>query len=84
MLQIDWDLKVLDLRIGDTGSLGEKALGAMKTTNNTVNPQMASTPGFEPGPHWRGVLSIVRQHCFPYPSPPLLSHIGIEEIILAC
>ena len=65
-------------------SLGEKALGAMMTTNNIVNPQMASTPGFEPGPHWRGVLSIVRQHCFPYPSPPLLPHIGIKEIILAC
>ena len=31
-----------------------------------------------------GVLPIVRQHCFPYPSPPLLPHIGIEEIILAC
>ena len=44
---------------------------------------MWSTPGFEPAPHWKGVFPIVRQHCFPYPSPPLLPHIDIEEIILA-
>ena len=43
---------------------------------------MWSTPGFKPAPHWKGVFPIVRQHCFPYPSPPLLPHIDIEEIIL--
>ena len=32
---------------------GEKLLGARERTNNKLNPHiMASTPGFEPGPHW--------------------------------
>ena len=30
---------------------GEKPLGAKERTNNKLNPHMASTPGFEPGPH---------------------------------
>ena len=29
----------------------EKRLGAKERTNNKLNPHMASTPGFEPGPH---------------------------------
>ena len=32
--------------------IGEKRLGARERTNNKFNPLMASTPGFEPGPHW--------------------------------
>ena len=39
---------------GKTGVLGEKPLGARERTNNKRNPHMASTPGFEPGPHWWG------------------------------
>ena len=35
-----------------TGVPGEKPLGAKERTNNKLNPHMASTPGFEPGPHW--------------------------------
>ena len=35
-----------------TGVPGEKCLGARERTNNKLNPQMASTPGVEPGPHW--------------------------------
>ena len=31
----------------------KKPLGARELrTNNKLNPHMASTPGFEPGPHW--------------------------------
>ena len=26
--------------------------GREETTNNKLNPHMASTPGFEPRPHW--------------------------------
>ena len=35
-----------------TGAPGEKPLGARERTNNKLNPHMASTPGFEPRPHW--------------------------------
>ena len=27
-------------------------LGAKERTKNKLNPHMASTPGFKPGPHW--------------------------------
>ena len=37
---------------GKTGVPGEKPLEARWRTNNKLNPHMASTPGFEPGPHW--------------------------------
>ena len=37
---------------GKTGVPGEKPLGAKERTNNKLNPHMASTPEFEPGPHW--------------------------------
>ena len=37
---------------GKTGVPGEKPLGARERTNNKLNPHMASTPGFEPGPQW--------------------------------
>ena len=37
---------------GKTGVPREKPLGAKERTNNKLNPHMASTPGFEPGPHW--------------------------------
>ena len=37
---------------GKTGVPGEKPLGAKERTNNKLNPHMALTPGFEPGPLW--------------------------------
>ena len=39
---------------GITRVPGEKPLGAKERTNNKLNPHtcMASTLGFEPGPHW--------------------------------
>ena len=36
---------------GKTGVTVEKSLGVKERTNNKLNPHMASTPGFEPGPH---------------------------------
>ena len=36
---------------GKTGLPGEKPLGANVRTDNKLNPHMASTLGFEPGPH---------------------------------
>ena len=35
-----------------TGVPGEKRLRERERTNNKLNPPMALTPGFEPGPHW--------------------------------
>ena len=37
---------------GKTRLPGEKSLGARERTNNKLNPHMATTPGFESGPHW--------------------------------
>ena len=37
---------------GETLVRGENPLGARQRTNNKLNPHMASTPGFEPKPHW--------------------------------
>ena len=37
---------------GKSGLPGEKPLGAKERTNHKLNPHMASTPGFEPGPNW--------------------------------
>ena len=46
--------KCLFLRRGETEIHGEKPRGARTRTNNKLNQYtcMASTPGFEPGPHW--------------------------------
>ena len=38
---------------------------AKETTNNKLNPHMASTPGVEPRPHWREVSALTT-------TPPLL------------
>ena len=37
---------------GKTTVPGEKPLGENEITNNKLNPHMASTLGFDPGPHW--------------------------------
>jgi len=37
---------------GKTGVPEEKPLEARERTNNKLNPHVASTPGFKPGPHW--------------------------------
>ena len=43
---------------GKTGVPGKKPLGAKERTSNKLNPHMASTPGFEPGPHWREASAL--------------------------
>jgi len=57
----------IELEFGEkkTGVPGEKPLGARERTNNKLNPHMASTPGFEPGPHWWEASALTT-------APPLL------------
>ena len=43
---------VLYLRRGENWSTRRKTSRSYERTNNKLNPHMASTPGFEPGPHW--------------------------------
>ena len=52
---------------GKTGVPGEKPLGAKERTNNKLNPHMALTPGFEPGPHWWEASALTTAP----PLPPL-------------
>ena len=66
---------------GKTWAPGEKPLKAKERTNNKLNPHICGRLlDLNIAPHWKGVFPIVRQHCFPYPSPPLLPHIGIEKL----
>ena len=64
----NWNLEMLVFVEGSrkTGVPGEKTLGAGTRTNNKLNPDMASTPGIEPG-HIDGkrVLSPLRHPCSP-------------------
>ena len=50
--QIEFEWSVGFWGEGKTGVPGEKPLGAKERTKNKLNPHMAWTPGFEPGPHW--------------------------------
>ena len=50
----------------------EKPLGAKERTNNRLNPHMASTPGFEPGPHWWEVSALTT-------APSLAPHLSISS-----
>ena len=54
---------------------GEKPLGARERTNNKLNPHMASTPGFEPGPHWWEASALTT-------APPLLPYLEFEKYCL--
>ena len=51
---------------GKTGVPGVKPLGTRERTNNKLYPHKASTPGFEPGPHWREASA----HTTASPWPP--------------
>ena len=46
------------VRRGVNRSTWRKPLGAKERTNNKLNPHMASTPGFEAGPHWWEVSAL--------------------------
>ena len=52
---------------GKTGVPGEKPLTARERTNNKLNPHMASTPAFEPGPDWSEASALT----IALPLPPL-------------
>ena len=51
---------------------GEKPLGAKERTNNNLNSNMASTLGFEPGPHWWEASALTT-------APPLLPEVAISS-----
>ena len=69
-----WIWKCRFLRRGETRVPSDKPLGVRERTNNKLNPHMASTLGFEPGPHWWGqVLS-------PLPHPSSLLSVNIYVI----
>ena len=55
---------------GKTGVPGEKPLGARERTNNKLNPHMASTTGFESGPHWWEASALTT-------APSLAPHITV-------
>ena len=50
--------RVSFLRGGENRRTRENPLGARGRTNNKLNPHMASTPGFEPRPHWWEVSAL--------------------------
>ena len=52
---------------GKTGVAGEKPPGARERTKNKLNPHIASTPGFELGPHWWEASALITE-------PPLLPY----------
>ena len=51
----------------------KKPLGARERTYNKLNPHMASTPGFDPGPHGWEASALTT-------APPLLPHIDILTV----
>ena len=69
-------------REGKSGAPGEKPLGAKERSKNKLKPHMASSPGFEPGPHWwagRRALSLLR-----HPLLPKLVLAGSKSVNNAC
>ena len=62
---------------GQTGVPGEKPLGAKERTKNKINPHMASTPGFEPGPHRWEASALTA-------APPLLPIIVVLAFKFNC
>ena len=48
----NWNLEMLVFEERGKPEYPEKNLSEQGRTNNKLNPHMASTPGFEPGPHW--------------------------------
>ena len=49
------NLKIIMLSFEERGEPEypeKKLLGTKERTNHKLNPHVASTPGFEPGPHW--------------------------------
>ena len=55
-------------KTGVPGTGEIKPPGARERTNNKHNPHMASTPGFEPEPHWWEESALTTELCHPCPS----------------
>ena len=53
---------------------GEKPLGAKERTNNKLNPHLASTPVFEPGPHWWEASALTTAP----PLPPKFCYVNVQ------
>ena len=52
------------LRREENWSTRRKPLGEKERTNNKLNPYMASTSGFEPGPHWWEAIALTTAPSF--------------------
>ena len=59
---------------GKSGVPGEKPLGARERTNNKLNSHMASTPWFEPGPHWWEASTLTSAPSLAMKAFPFLFH----------
>ena len=73
-----WNLNVLVFKEREKPEYPEpKPLEARERTSNKLNPHMASTPGFEPGPHWWEATALTT-------TPPLLpvGNISSEKVLL--
>ena len=63
MVELEFEMLVFEER--GKPEYPEKTFVARERTNNKLNPNMASTPGFEPGPHWWEASALTA-------APPLL------------
>ena len=71
----------IKLEFGSVGFLGEgkmgvpreKLLGPRERTNNKLNPHMASTPGFKPGPYgWEASALTTAPPLLPFCSQSII------------
>ena len=67
----NWNLKMLVFEERGKPEYPEKSLSEQRRepTTNKLNPHVASTPGFEPGPHWWEASALTT-------APPLLPGLG--------
>ena len=60
----NWDLEML---VFEEKRITQKPLGGRDRNNNKLNPHMASTPGFEHGPHcWEACALTPVPHFLPF------------------
>ena len=58
-IQIEFEFGSVTLVLKENGGVPrEKPLRAREETIRKLNPQMAPSPGFEPGPHWWEVSAL--------------------------
>ena len=71
---LNWNLEMSVFEEREkTGLPGEKPLGAKDRTNNKLNPHMASTPGFQPGPQWWEASALTT-------APPMLLLVSLYAL----